>query len=227
MDIAGKRVLVAGGSGVLGSLIALGLSERGASVVLAGRDRARLDMTSEDLGGVPTIEADLTNPEAAPAMVASAIALLGGLDGIVNAVGVVAFGPLVEHDDCTLDEIMVTDLIAPLRLMREAAPHIEGGFILNITGVIAESPMPGMVPYVAAKAGLSAATRALAKELRRRRILVIDGRPPHTETGLASRAIGGSAPVFPQGLEPGAVADRLVAAIAADEREVPAEAFGA
>lgn len=227
MEIAGKRVLVAGGSGVLGGLIASGLVDRGASVVLAGRDRARLDAMAEDLGGIATIEADLTRPEAAREMVASAIRLLGGLDGVVNAAGVVAFGPLVEHDDRTLDEIIVTDLVAPLRLIREAAPHIEEGFVLNLTGVVAENPVPGMVPYVAAKAGLSAASRALAKELRRRRILVIDARPPHTETGLAGRAVGGSAPTFPEGLEPGVVADRLVAAVAAGEREVPAEAFGA
>jgi cyclic-di-GMP-binding biofilm dispersal mediator protein len=225
MEIAGKRVLVVGGSGVLGGLIALGLTERGAAVILAGRDPARLEATAEDLGGVPTIRADLTHPESARALVGSAVERLGGLDGLVNAAGVVAFGSLPDHDDAVLDELMVTDLIAPLRIIREAAPHLDGGFVVNLTGVVAEQPVPGMAPYVAAKAGLSAATRALAKELRRRRILVIDARPPHTETGLAARPVAGAAPPFPPGLDPAVVAARVIAAVEADEREIPSVAF--
>jgi cyclic-di-GMP-binding biofilm dispersal mediator protein len=66
---------------------------------------------------------------------------------------------------------------------------------------------------------------AAARELRRRRIDVIDARPPHTETGLATRPIAGQAPKFPQGLAPEVVAARFVAAIEAGERDLPVEAF--
>jgi len=66
---------------------------------------------------------------------------------------------------------------------------------------------------------------AVARELRRRQIDLIDARPPHTETGLASRAIAGVAPKMPVGLTPDAVAARIVAAIVSGERDLPVEAF--
>jgi cyclic-di-GMP-binding biofilm dispersal mediator protein len=66
---------------------------------------------------------------------------------------------------------------------------------------------------------------AASREFRRRRIDVIDARPPHTETGLANRAIAGVVPKMPLGLEPDAVARRIVDAIGAGERDLPVESF--
>ncbi len=102
-----------------------------------------------------------------------------------------------------------------------------GGFIVNITGVIAEQPTAGLTVYSAVKAGLSAATLALGRELRRSGIHVMDARPPHTETGLASRSIAGTAAALPQGLAPADVASTIVAGLAAGSRELPATAFHA
>ena len=55
---------------------------------------------------------------------------------------------------------------------------------------------------------------------------MIDARPPHTETGLATRAVAGTAPNFPQGLDPAAVARRIVDAVADGSTDLPSEAFG-
>jgi cyclic-di-GMP-binding biofilm dispersal mediator protein len=118
------------------------------------------------------------------------------------------------------------DFTGPLRVIRAALPHLPGGFLVNVTGVIAEQPYAGMVAYSAAKAGLSAATQALARELRRERIHVLDARPPHTETGLAGRPIEGTAPALPIGLDPGVVARRIVSGLLAGERELAAADFG-
>ena len=89
----------------------------------------------------------------------------------------------------------------------------------------------GELGAVAAPADLTdpdAAARvvAAARELRRSRVRLVDVRPPHTETGLAARSIAGRARALPPGLEPDAVADRILAAIEAGERDVPAAAFG-
>jgi cyclic-di-GMP-binding biofilm dispersal mediator protein len=84
-----------------------------------------------------------------------------------------------------------------------------------------------MAAYGAGKAGLKAFMMAGQRELRRAGIRLVDARPPHTETGLASRAIAGMAPTMPQGLSPEAVAGRIVGAIVADEKDVPADAFEA
>ncbi|NBN90183.1 MAG: hypothetical protein EBV24_07760 [Actinobacteria bacterium] len=83
-----------------------------------------------------------------------------------------------------------------------------------------------MAAYTAAKAGLSAACPVLRRELRSRKINVIDARPPHTETGLATRAIFGDAPKMKQGLEAEVVAKRIVDAIVNDENELAPVVFG-
>lgn len=228
VDLDGARVLVLGGSGVLGGLIASELAHRGAAVTLAGRDAGRLQQQAGLAGpDTPSILFDLTEPSHAQHVVDTAVSQLGGLDGLVNAAGVVAFGPLAELGDSELDQLVAADLVGPLRVIRAALRHLEGGFIVNITGVVAEQPLAGMAAYSAVKAGLSAATVALGRELRRKGIHVLDARPPHTETGLATRPISGVAPSFPAGLEPAHVAKMIVEGLGQGHREMASEAFQA
>jgi cyclic-di-GMP-binding biofilm dispersal mediator protein len=63
------------------------------------------------------------------------------------------------------------------------------------------------------------------RELRRDGIRLVDARPPHTETGLATRPLAGTAPKMPEGLAPEAVAARLLAAIVEGERDLPSTSF--
>ena len=228
IDLSSSRVLVLGGSGVLGGAIAEGLASRGASVMLAGRDADRLRAAASRIGPtVPSVLFDLREPLHADHVIDTTVDRLGGLDGIVNAAGVVAFGGLADLDDEALSAVMETNLVGPLRVMQRALAHMDGGFFANLSGVVAERPMPGMAVYSAAKAGLSAASAALAKELRRHGIHVLDARPPHTETGLATRPVTGVAPAMPEGLSPQHVARVIVDGLASGARELPAEAFAA
>ncbi len=222
-ELVGARVILAGATGGLGREIGHALVRAGASLVLFGRDPARLEAL--DLPG-PRVVGDLADAGACRAAVECAQAAYGGLDGVVNAAGVVAFGELASLSDPVLDELLCTNLIGPVRLLRAALPALsDGGFIAQLSAVVAERPMPGMAFYSATKAALTALDQALAKELRRRAIDVIDLRPPHTETGLATRPIDGQAPRLPTGLAPERVAARIVAAIVEGEREVPSTAF--
>lgn len=223
MDIQGASILVAGGSGGLGSRVARGLGLRGARLTLVGRSIARL----EEVGVEATlVEADLRLPSEAERAVDAAIASNGGLDGVINAAGVVAFGAAGDTSTDTVEELFLTNTFLPIFLIQAALPHLrDGGVILNLSGVVAEQPVAGMASYSASKAALAAYGTALRRELRRRRISVIDARPGHTETGLADRPIAGEAPRFPQGHDPDLVADRLVAAIAQNEPDLPPDAF--
>ncbi|NBR92754.1 MAG: SDR family NAD(P)-dependent oxidoreductase, partial [Actinobacteria bacterium] len=138
----------------------------------------------------------------------------------------VAFGNIAELDDSTLAALFAVNAIAPVVMLRESAKHIiDGGFFVNLSGVVATQPFAGMAAYSASKAAAWAAMTAASRELRRRRIDVIDARPPHTETGLATRPLAGVAPKMPEGLAPDVVATRIVAAVATGERDLPAEAF--
>ena len=98
--------------------------------------------------------------------------------------------------------------------------------MVNVSAVVAEQPTAGMAAYSASKAALAAFDAAAGRELRRARIRLLDARPPHTETGLASHPVAGTAPTLPRGLDPAAVAARIVAAVENGERDLPAHAFG-
>jgi short-subunit dehydrogenase len=223
--LEGASIVVAGATGGIGRQIAHQLAERGALLTLSARDRRALDVLGIDATVVP---ADLRDSRSGHTIVAAALAANGRIDGLVNAAGIVAFGSLMETDDVVIEEVFLTNVLGPLWLIRAALPALteSRGFIANISAVVAEQPLAGMVAYAASKAALTAADRALTRELRAAGITVTDARPPHTETGLANRPISGTAPPLRPGLEPDAVATRIIAAIETGEREIPADAFG-
>jgi NAD(P)-dependent dehydrogenase (short-subunit alcohol dehydrogenase family) len=208
----------------MGRPLVAALADRGARLALAGRDASRLDEIG--VGEHRTFVFDLRDGDGAQPLVAAAAQELGGLDGVVCCAGAVAFGPLDEIPSDVLVELVAVDLVGPLMLARAAIPVLQrGGFVLNVSGVVAETPTARLVAYSAAKAGASAGFRALAREVRSRAVSVIDARPPHTETGLAHRPLHGEPPAMREGLDPAVVAERLVVAIERDERDVPASAF--
>lgn len=225
IDISHASVLVLGGSGALGSRIARQLADRGAKITLAGRSEQRLAATAATIAGAAIAVADLASTSQASLAIDATIAAHGRIDGIVNAAGIVAFGPLADTPPSVIDEVIAVDLTGPLQVYRAALPRMDGGFIVNLTGIVATMPTAGMATYSAAKAGLSSATVALTRELRRSGISVIDARPPHTETGLVDRSIAGSAPRLPDGLDPDRVAARIVAGIEAGERVLEPDSF--
>lgn len=221
----GARFLVTGASGGLGAPIARRLAAAGATLTLVARDAGRLDAL--DVAG-SRLPLDLRDPGACVTAVAEAAGPDGRLDGLVNAVGVVAFGNVEDLTPDVMEELFLTNTFVSMMLAQAALPALgEGGVIVNLSGVVAEKSFPGMAAYAASKSAVRAFDEGLAAEVRRRRIRVIDARPPHTETGLADRPIAGSAPRFPQGLEPDDVAARIVEAILGGEKDLPSDAFGA
>lgn len=204
MDLDGARVLVAGASGVLGAAIARALDERGARLVLAGRDGGRLGGVGVD---APSLTFDALDLERCSAVVDEAAELLGGLDVLVVAFGVAAFGPAEQAGDVITEHLLTVNTMAPMAMVRAAVPRMEGdGTVAVLSAILADHPTAGMAAYTASKAGLSAWLTALRQEQRPRGVTVFDIRPPHIETGLAGRAIEGDAP----SMTAGATVDELV-----------------
>ena len=229
-NLRGKTILVLGGSGALGSLLVSRLSTQGAQVMATA--------TSNERGAhIPTVASprlllDLERPESIEVLVNYLIQSGATIDGIVNATGVVAFGSASELTAATLAKLTSVNFTGPVALISGLLPALKASaaagnepFVLNISGVVAESPMAGLAAYSATKAGLWAFDQALTREVRRDGIRVIDARPGHTETGLATRAISGTAPAFPTGMTPESVADRIVRAILGGETDLPSTAF--
>lgn len=209
MQLSNKIFLVTGATGGLGRFIAAEIEARGGFVLRTS-------------GG----ECDIAEAEDR-AVVAQMVVDHGGVDGVVFASGVVGFGAHGTLAPGSVQRLVDVNVTGPLELANELIPHVhEGGAIVFITGAVVDFTTAGMAAYTAAKAGLSAACPVLRRELRTKKINVMDARPPHTETGLATRAIYGEAPKMKQGLDPEVVAKRIVVAIENDESELAPVVFG-
>jgi short-subunit dehydrogenase len=227
-DISGKRIVVVGATGGLGSEISRALSAAGANLVLVGRSAEKL----QGLGiEGELLTTDLLTPGAADALI-TYIAESGPIDGLVIAHGVVAFGPTVELDDSTLSTLVTLNQTTPMQLIRSAIPSMraakEAGsepFIVTISGIVAESPTAGLAAYSSSKAGLAAFMNVMRRELRREGIRALDARPSHTETELSKHPLAGQAPTFGAGFAPSAVAARIVQGIVDDEADLPSGSF--
>ncbi len=218
-DLNGAVVAVVGATGGLGRQLVAVLAGRGATVVRCNRS-----------GGPDSdLTIDLRDSRAGDQLVEHVTAAHGRLDGVVVAAGIVAFGDLVDTDDVVIEELFLTNALGPMWLAKHVAGALREsqGFFVNLSGVVAESPMPGMAAYSASKAAAAAATEAIRREFRRMKVTVIDVRPPHTETGLATRPLAGEAPKMPTGLEPAVVAERVVAAIEQGDAAVASTDFTA
>ncbi len=229
-EIQDRSIVVVGASGGLGAPLAALLATLGARLTLVGRDESRLRAVGVD-GEVVAV--DVRKSASAQAIVDAARRAYGGIDGIVNVAGAVAFGSVEDLSDEVLIDLFTLDTLAPIRLLRVALPSLRESaaagrdpFVMHVSAIVAEQPMPGMAGYSAAKAALMAYDAAAARELRREGIRLIDARPPHTETGLATRPLAGQAPKMPQGLTPESVAQRLVDAIVSGEKDLASGAFG-
>ncbi len=208
-SLAGCRVLLVGSTGGLGQALTERLLARGARVIGVGRrspDDIRLDQC---------VQADITRPDDRIRIVDAVKA--EGIDVVILASGVVGFTQhdLVSPDD--IDAMVTTNLTAPLQLMAILSPLIRtGGNVTVLSGAVVDMPTLGMSTYTASKAGLSGFASVLRRELRSRKMSVLDVRPPHPETGLATHPMFGSAPSLPVGLEPLVVAEQILVAIESD-----------
>jgi pteridine reductase len=166
-------VLVTGAARRIGAAIARELHAAGARIVAhCNRSRSEADALAAELnarrgGSCAVVQGDLLDAQTPARLVAAAHAAFGRLDALVNNASsfhATPFGAVSARD---WEELMGTNLRAPLFLAQAAAPHLRAarGAIVNIADIHAERPLAGFVVYTAAKAGLAALTRSLAVEL--------------------------------------------------------------
>jgi pteridine reductase len=170
-------VLVTGAARRVGAEIARALHGAGAIVAIhyrssaadAERLAAELNAARPDEGGesAASFAADLLDIDALPRLVDSVVQRFGRLDALVNNASSFFATKVGAVDTAAWDDLVGSNLKAPLFLSQAAAPHLEasGGCIVNITDIHAERPLKGYPLYCAAKAGLLGLTRALALEL--------------------------------------------------------------
>ena len=169
----GKTVLVTGAAKRVGRSIARELHAAGANIVVHYRqavDAAESlvgEFTAVRPDSAACFQTDLLDCMALPSLVEYAIKRFGRLDALVNNASSFFPTPLASIDLAAWDDLIGSNLKAPLFLSQAAAPHLKSahGAIVNITDIHAERPLAGFPLYCAAKAGLLGLTRALAIEL--------------------------------------------------------------
>ncbi|HET6788685.1 MAG TPA: SDR family oxidoreductase [Aquabacterium sp.] len=168
-----RVALITGASRGLGLEMAKALARAGATVVINGRDKVALQQALRVMEEVPggarpdLAVFDITNDTERNQALSRIQQFHGGLDILINNVGLRDRRPL---DAFSLDDVrrlMDVNLIAPLALSREAARMMSPGIgrIINITSIAGPISRAGDVAYTTAKGGLDALTRALAAEL--------------------------------------------------------------
>ena len=168
-----------------------------------------------------TARLDLHDAASVPACLEAATRALGGLDAIVIATGIVAFGPEPEIDDVTVRDLFLVNTTGPIMLLRQALRHLEpSGTIVTLTAVVAEHPTAGMAAYSASTAALSAYVTALRRERRRDGLTILDVRPSHLDTGFETRALAGRPPALPAAADHRDVVVAIVDAMRDDRREL-------
>lgn len=184
----GRSALVTGASGGIGAAIARALHMQGATVALSGTRRDALEQLSADLGDRAHVcPADLRDPAAADALIASAEAAAGPLHILVNNAGMTKDGLALRMKDEDWASVMDVDLAAPFRLSRAALKGMirrRAGRIIGIGSVVGTTGNGGQANYAAAKAGLIGMSKSLAQEVGSRGITVNVVAPGFVETAM-------------------------------------------
>ncbi|MDE0333706.1 MAG: 3-oxoacyl-[acyl-carrier-protein] reductase [Defluviicoccus sp.] len=187
-DLENRRALVTGASGGIGGAVASALHARGATVALAGRNRAALEERASELGErAHVLTADLAESGAADTLVQAAAEAMGGIDILVNNAGLARDGLFVRVKDEDWQTVLDVNLTAGFRLARAALRGMmraRWGRIVAITSIVGQTGNPGQANYAASKAGMTGMTKALAAEVAARNITVNCVAPGFIDTAM-------------------------------------------
>ncbi len=188
MELDGKVAVVTGGSRGIGRAISLELGRAGAFVVVNYLKNAEAaEAVVAELGGRgKAVQADVSTQAGVDALIAEAEAA-GGVELLVNNAGITRDTLLLRMSDADWNDVIDTNLTSTFRACRAAAQHMlsrRKGAIVNLTSISGIAGNAGQANYSAAKAGIIAMSRSLAKELGRRNIRVNCVAPGFIDTDM-------------------------------------------
>jgi short-subunit dehydrogenase len=166
-NLAGKRVLLTGAAGGIGSAIVRQLTELKATVLMVDVSETALQKLAEETGQ-PFRVCDLGDAASRKVLVEWIIDVFGGLDALVQCAGLMAFGLHDAQTDEQIERLLRINLVVPMQLTRALVPHLENGkspVIVNLGSVFGHIGFPGFSLYSASKFGLHGYTEALRREL--------------------------------------------------------------
>jgi NAD(P)-dependent dehydrogenase (short-subunit alcohol dehydrogenase family) len=165
--LRGRRIVVTGAASGMGLTIARLFAKEGAALALLDRNEAGVMEVAGELG-VAGFACDVAERTEVDAVVPKAGAEMGGIDGVVNAAGILVTKLFDELDPKSWDRMLAVNLTGPYNIVRAALPMLRtaaSATIVNIASVSALMPMAGTAGYSASKAGLAMFTKCLAFDL--------------------------------------------------------------
>lgn len=171
--LRGRRALVVGGGGGLGSAIARALAAQGCRVAVAGR---KVETLAASVPELCAVRLDLLDHASIDRAVAQAADALGGLDLLVNAAGSVAGGRFEETSLAQWHQSINIKLLGTLEVIRAALPHLKAsrGTVLTLSGLYGKEPSAGQIISGAINAALANSHKALASDVARDGVRVLN-----------------------------------------------------
>jgi len=188
IDLTGRVALVTGSTRGIGRTIAASLVECGARVAVTGREKSTADRVASELGGETSgFACDVADTSAVTQLISEVEAAFGSLDILVNNAGLTRDNVVMRLKDDDWDAVIDANLRGPFAAIRAASRGMmkrRWGRIINISSVVGLIGNKGQANYAASKAGLIGLTKAVAKELASRNILVNAIAPGFIETEM-------------------------------------------
>ena len=196
VDLANRVAVVTGGSRGIGLAIAQALAGAGAKVAVLARDGARAQQAAQELGGgAQGFACDVSDAAQAETTLGAVDKALGPVDILVNNAGITRDNLLFRIAEDDWDQVLDTNLKGAFLMTKLAARGMikrRWGRVVNITSVVGLTGNKGQSNYAASKAGLIGFTKAVAKELASRNVLVNAVAPGYIDTemtrGIAEEA---------------------------------------
>jgi uncharacterized oxidoreductase len=188
MKLSKKTVLITGGTSGIGMELARQLLQRGNTVIVTGRDPAKLEAARRALPQVQTFESDASDPVAIAKLYDIVLERFPAVDVIVNNAGIMRNLNLNGHRDLTdVTREIEINLNGPIRMVQQFLPHLktrDGALIVNVSSGLAFIPMAISPVYCATKAAMHAYTQCLRVQLEGTGVTVVELAPPGVETPL-------------------------------------------
>ncbi|MEE7447438.1 short-chain dehydrogenase [Methylobacterium radiotolerans] len=223
MKLKNRTALITGGTSGIGLELAKLLLARSNTVIVTGRDQARLDATKRLLPELHIFRSDVGDPQAPADLCDSVLREFPALDTLINNAGIMRHLDLRQQRRAMdITQEIDINLNGPIRLVDELLPHLKGvgnALIVNVTSGLAFVPLAAAPVYSAAKAALHAYTRCLRTQLEGTGIRVVELAPPLTATPLFH---GEFAALMPgeRGMDVSVLAARAIAGIEKGRQEI-------
>jgi len=189
MELTQNTILITGGASGIGFELAKQLSALGNTVLISGRDSAKLDRAKKALPKITTYQSDVSDAKAIPALFEKVTKDFPKLNILINNAGIMRTINLHDQDG-SLEDVtreLDTNLHGPIRMIKQFLTHLKkqpSGAIMNVSSGLAFVPLPLSPVYCATKAGLHSYTLSLRVQLKNTNVKVFELAPPATQTEL-------------------------------------------